>query len=266
MKLIERLFNKRGEEANNAIERNKIELEKHKVNLDKTINLMEKHKTLLLNHKARVLVVMDYSVSMSNKYEETKCEKHDSEVQKILTKLFPISLKFDDDGELDVYLFQTRFIQMIPMTRNNFSTYVSSVIKESGYKMSGTKYSPVLRNIVNEYFTTNVNHKNLIDKDEYPVFVLFITDGDNSDKTEATELIREIAKLNIFIQFVGISNEKFNYLEELDNLEDRIYDNVGFEKFSSLAKEDDIKVYNKLLKQYIEWLKVRKIYLFGQIL
>lgn len=259
MRFLERLFNKQNKEINKVNERSKIDLEKHKVNLDKTINLMKEHKVILSNHKARVLVVMDYSASMRDKYKETKCGTHDSEVQKILTKLFPISLKFDDDGKLDVYLFQTSFIQMISMTRNNSSTYVSSVIEESGYEMGGTKYSPVLRNIVNEYFPTNVNHKNLIDKDEYPVFVLFITDGDNSDKTETTELIREIAKLNIFIQFVGIGNEKFNYLEELDNLEDRICDNVGFEKFSSLEKADDIEVYNKLLKQYVEWLENRAV-------
>lgn len=252
MKLIKRLFNKQYEET----ERSKIELEKHKVNLDKTINLMKRHKEILSNHKARVLVVMDYSVSMTYKYSEIKYGTHDSEMQKVLVKLFPIALKFDDNRELEVYLFQNDFKKMESMTQNNFATYVNSVIKESVYSMGGTEYSPVLESIVNEHLAA----KNLeTEENKYPVFVLFLTDGDNSnnDKPKTTKLIREIANQNIFIQFIGIGNDRFDYLEKLDTLEDRVCDNVGFEKFSSLARADDAEVYNRLLKQYAEWLTTK---------
>lgn len=190
---------------------------------------MSEYKTILTEHKAKVIVVADYSASMHINYLENKLKKNDSPMQKVLIKLFPISLKFDDDGELEVYLFQNDFKKMESMNQKNYSTYVNSVIKKSEYSMRGTEYSPVLRDIVNKYVIDENSEAN---KDKYPVFVLFITDGDSSDESETTSLIKEIAKLNIFIQFIGIGNEKFNYLEKLDYLKDRGYDNVSFEKFS----------------------------------
>lgn len=48
--------------------------------------------------KAQVVVAMDYSGSMQYEYR-------DGTVQRLTEKLFPLALEFDDNGELDFYLF-----------------------------------------------------------------------------------------------------------------------------------------------------------------
>lgn len=245
---------KKEKAAGQAVNSNKINLEKHKVSLDKSIvNLAKTHGVDLSKHRARVVVVLDYSGSMSSGYKERKVGAHDSEVQQTLTKLFPVALKFDDDGELDVWLFQTDFKKMETMTQDNYDTYVESIIRTSGYRMGGTNYAPVLEDVINTCLKDG--------KSKDPVFVLFETDGDNSasDKSKMTALIKESAKMNIFVQFIGVGTSSFDYLEKLDDLGGRACDNTGFEKFSSLAEADDTEVYNKLLEQYIEWLKVKPV-------
>lgn len=229
----------------------KVSLEKHVVNLDKTVvDLSKKHGIDLSKQRARVVAVMDYSGSMSSRFSGSK--NNPSEVQKTLTKLFPLSLRFDDDGQLDVWLFQSDFRKMEPMTKDNYDTYVEEVIKKSSYRMGGTKYAPVLEDIIGECLDGNGRSKD-------PVFVLFITDGDNSDKSQTTKLIKESSKMNIFIQFIGIGGDSFDYLEKLDDLSDRACDNTGFEKFRSLADTDDNEAYTKLLEQYTQWLKVKPV-------
>lgn len=80
-------------------------LNTHKVNLDKSIVSLQKKSGIDLGtHKARVVAVMDYSGSMSSRFTDFGAA-NTNEVQRTLTKLFPFALKFDDNGELDVWLF-----------------------------------------------------------------------------------------------------------------------------------------------------------------
>ena len=86
--------------------------------------------------------------------------------------------------------------------------------------------------------------------------MIFITDGENSDQLKTNNAIVDSANYNIFIQFVGIGNERFRYLQQLDDLEGRRCDNTGFIKVSDFDNMDDETLYNNLLEQYIDWLKV----------
>lgn len=225
------IFNKKQDE----IVKDDFVLNQHKVNLEKTIN--DNSFNELKTHKAKVVVVLDYSGSMRPSYNS-------GSVQKVLTKLFPVSLKFDDDGELEVYLFSNGFKKLKNMNIENYSNYVSNIIYKSKFEMGGTEYYPVIEEISN-----NLNK-------DIPTFVIFITDGDNyvGEKEKTIRLIREISDKNIFIQFVGIGNDKFTFLEQLDDLENRTCDNTGFEKFKDLANKDDLDVYDKILRQYNNWL------------
>lgn len=45
-----------------------------------------------------------------------------------------------------------------------------------------------------------------VDVIDTPVYVIFITDGDNSDHYATEELIREYSAKGMFIQFVGIGS------------------------------------------------------------
>ena len=241
-----------------SLSKDRINLETHIVSLSKTVvSLSKKEEIDMSSIYARVAVVMDYSGSMSMLY--TNCV-----VQNTLNRLVPLGLAFDDNDELDVYLFQNDYRKMQPMNLNNYDTYVEKVIDKSGYSMGGTEYAPVIKAIFQgEEHTkrkglfgrkTVVRENGIVD-DTVPTFVMFITDGDNSDKTVTDKVIREISEQNGFIQFVGIGNSNFSYLEKLDNLEGRKKDNTGFMKVESLNNIMDEELYNILLEQFAKWLK-----------
>ena len=239
-----------------------ISLKKSVINLNKSlIDLSKKTGINLGNHRARVAVVMDYSGSMRRLYTS-------GAVQRVLTRLMPLALRFDDNGELDIWLFNQTYKSIPSMTLQNFENYVEEVANKSGFSFGGTNYAPVLEDVLNNYFGKKLSGflGGLFKKqntqgqaEEPPVFVIFITDGANSDRGATNEVIRKSAEQKIFIQFVGIGDEEFEYLQKLDDLKDRPVDNTGFIKVQDFENLEDEEVYNMLLSQYPEWLKNIKI-------
>lgn len=220
-----------------------ISLKKSIISLDKTLINLSKDKGISLEkHRAKVAVVMDYSYSMEMLYSG-------GAVQDVLTRIMPLALRFDDDGELDVWLFTSKSKRVEPMDLNNFETYVKKVVKKSGFSMGSTYYAPVLGDVLDKYF---IEEK---ETSEIPTFVIFITDGENMDEGKTDKVVRESAEKNIFIQFVGIGDEEFKYLSKLDDLTGRPIDNTGFIKVSDMAGLSDDELYNMLLDQYPEWLR-----------
>lgn len=222
-------------------------LNTHKVNLDKSIVSLQKKSGIDLGaHKARVVVAMDYSGSMCSRFTDLGAADT-NEVQRTLTKLFPFALKFDDNGVLDVWLFSDAKKRLTGMTTANYVSYVNTVAKRARMDMGGTKYAPAIKDIMNA----------LVDDSSTPVYVLFVTDGDNFDKSETDQAIRASADHNIFIQFIGIGENRFDYLQKLDNLSGRSCDNTGFCEFRSIADAADSEIYDALVAEYSQWLKVR---------
>lgn len=239
-----------------------ISLKKSVINLNKSlIDLTKKSGVNLDVHKARVAVVMDYSGSMRRLYTT-------GAVQKVLTRLMPLALRFDDNGELDIWLFNQSFKALPSMNLENFDNYVEEVANRSGFRFGATSYAPVLEDVLNTYFGkakkkpglfSNIFKKQEVEENEVPVFVIFITDGANNDKPATNQVIMKSANQKIFIQFVGIGEEKFEYLEKLDDLTGRPVDNTGFIKVKDFELLKDEEVYNMLLSQYPDWLKAMGI-------
>ena len=242
-----------------SLTKDKENLENHVVNLSKCIvNLSKKANVDIGNTKAKVITVLDYSGSMEWLYAS-------GTIQNTINRLVPLGLTFDDNGALDVYLFQNDYRKMKDITLSNYKDYVEKVINKSGYYMGGTNYAPVLEAIINNQSANNTGLFGKLfksKKDTSPqsdiTFVLFITDGDNSDKYDTNKIIVESAKpeKRTFVQFIGIGGAEFNYLEELDNLEGRALDNTGFSKMVDLEMASDIELYNNILEQFAEWLKL----------
>ena len=222
----------------------KIILRKAENGLDRHIVYLKKEKNVdLSNHRARVFVVIDRSGSMRNLYSS-------GAVQDVLTRLLPLALKFDDNGELEVYVFNTRCTRMPSMTLENYENYVESTILHKGYGPSGgTSYSPVIEQTISDYQ----------DGSPYPAFGIFITDGENDDVNSTDMAIRKSSKFKIFYQFVGIGYENFRYLQKIDELDGRAVDNTAFIKVADFSRLDDEQLYSKLLEQYPQWLKAMNI-------
>lgn len=248
MGLFDKLFVSKSVGANNApIAQNttpapmKIDMSKHAENLNTVlIDMSKSGKTNMSNHMARVAVAMDYSGSMSNMF-------NNGSVQDVITRLLPIALKFDDNGELESWLFSEGYERLEPVTAFNYERYVKNTMMNARMYMGGTNYAPALKDIVRYYKDKHSSN--------VPAFVMFITDGDNWDESATNAIIRELSNYNMFIQFVGIGNgSNFNYLRELDNLSGRKHDNTGFIAVRDMNKMDDQQLYTEMLRQYNDWL------------
>ena len=53
--------------------------------------------------------------------------------------------------------------------------------------------------------------------------------------------------------------ESFDYLQKLDDLDGRAVDNTAFIKVEDFSRMNDDQLYDKLLEQYPQWLKVMHI-------
>lgn len=217
-----------------------IDMSKSAQNLNKVlIDMSKTSKVDMSKHTARVALAMDYSGSMSNLFRN-------GSVQDVVTRLLPIALKFDDNGELESWLFSNDKERLKPVTINNYKNYVKDVMLKAHMSMGGTNYAPVLREIVSNYKD--------IEPSTIPAFIIFITDGDNWDEDETNKIVRELSNYNMFVQFVGIGNESFAYLRSLDDMKGRKHDNTGFIKVADMNRMSDEELYTNLLVQYKDWL------------
>lgn len=220
-----------------------INLSKSKENLDKVlVDLSKGGKVNLSKHVARVALAMDYSGSMDGLF-------HSGAIQDVITRLLPIALRFDDNGELESWLFSNGKKRLKPVTIQNYENYVKDTMMKSGMRMGDTEYAPVLADIVKYYTQDSVSN--------IPAFVIFITDGENSDRGKTDKIIRELSKYNMFVQFVGIGSASFKYLRSLDDMEGRKHDNTGFIPVFDMNKMNDGELYSELLLQYKDWLNKR---------
>lgn len=215
----------------------KISLKKSSETLEKTIvNLTKQAGVDLTKHVARVVVVLDISGSMNSQYRN-------GAVQAVLNRLLPLALKFDDDGQLEVYLFNHQVCHIESMNIENFEDYVKKVILKKFSIMGGTNYAPAVRLVTNDYN----------DGSPYPAFCIFITDGENADATATKIALEEAKKVgSTYFQFVGIGNERFNFLSSINQ------SNASFIKVADFSAMYDNELYQKLLSTYPNWVKNRK--------
>ena len=241
-----------------SLAKDKENLNKHVVSLSKTVvNLSKKSDVDLGILRAKVVVVMDYSGSMSHLYSN-------GAVQNTLQRLVPLGLTFDDNGEIDVYLFQNDYKRMKGMNLSNYADYVKTVVNSSGYSMGGTNYAHVLNAIIKGdskqkrglfgKIKTVKKSEALVD-DGDPTFILFITDGANGDERQTDDILRQCSDKNVFIQFIGIGRDSFSYLQKIDNLDGRVRDNTGFSRLTSLESISDEELYTNVLEEFSNWLK-----------
>lgn len=213
----------------------------------KTLNLRKDmitslclEKKELSNLTARVSVVLDFSGSMETLYRN-------GSVQRIIDRVLPLALKFDDNGELEAWLFSNNCDRINDISVNNYFNYISNEKLLNKYRMGGTNYAPVIEDVVAKYVKEEPSN--------LPTYVIFITDGDNFDKEKATKAITKASKENIFWQFVGIGNNNFSFLKKLDEMEGRYIDNANFFPVNNLDNMSDEELYSKLLAEYPEWIR-----------
>lgn len=229
-----------------------LDLHKIKVRRDTLLDL--KKSKGIEDAMADVAFVVDFSGSMAHLFANGM-------VQDTTERILPLGLAFDTNKSVDAYLFDDGYTKLPNnITMQNLDGYIKNEVIGK-YKMGGTSYAPFINKIVKDYGKFEGGFLGIGTKPakkDIPTFVIVITDGENFDKTEATEAIIKASQHGIFFQFIGIGNENFRFLTQLDDLQGRKIDNVDFFKVPDLLKVTDEYLYNLLMTEFPTWLKKAK--------
>jgi len=214
-------------------------------------------------HRAKVCLVLDISGSMSGLYSS-------GAVQKFAERILALGCRFDDDGEIDVFLFGKNVHQGEPMGLSNWSDYIKKMIKR--HPLEGdTRYGVAIEAVRRHYFPDSKGGERKTPlKAAVPVYVMFVTDGSTSDKPLTERQIRWSSHEPIFWQFMGIgkgrkskskalanfADSDFPFLEKLDELDGRLIDNADFFSVASPAEHADSALFDLLMTEYPQWVKM----------
>lgn len=220
-------------------------------------------KVGLSDHRARVCLCLDISGSMSALYRAGL-------VQSFAERVLALGCKFDDDGEIDVFLFGEQVHQPAAMGLSNCSGYVKKVITD--YPLEGdTRYGRAMEAIRKFYFPEAAGGKRSTPfKAALPIYVMFVTDGSTNDKALTEKQLRWSSMEPIFWQFMGIgkgrkskskrlfsfSDSDFPFLESLDELPGRLIDNANYFSVISPDEHSDTVLYDLMMSEYPAWIKL----------
>ncbi|PLS07266.1 vWA domain-containing protein [Neobacillus cucumis] len=203
--------------------------------------VLEKKK--LTNVVARVGLVLDISGSMRSLYKN-------GTVQKVVERILAVASQFDDDGTLDVWVYDNEYSRLKSVTERDFVNYVEEYILNNDliHKFGRNDEPPVMVDVIKKYTEESPSSE--------PAFIVFINDG-GCKKTIKKPVVESSTK-PIFWQFVGVGDSNFEVLEKLDTMEGRFVDNANFFHIKDIEKITDEELYNQLLNEFPGWLTEAK--------
>ncbi|MDR1481633.1 MAG: VWA domain-containing protein [Synergistaceae bacterium] len=209
------------------------------VSLAKPLKIsLEKHN--LTEVIAQVALLIDISGSMSSSFSS-------GIVQRVIDKIVPLAMQFDDNGEFELWYFGSSCKRMDSVTTKNYQQATLNWKKIMSSCGGGTNLFPAIKEVVEEY-----KHGNL------PAYVLCITDGGTSNGKQVKDLIKSASSYPIFWQFIGIGGSSYGILEDLDTMTGRKVDNANFFALDDIDRIDNAILYSRMLSEFPQWLKEAK--------
>ena len=205
---------------------------------------LEKKKLIGLN--VRVALVLDASGSMDGQYKR-------GDVQKVVNRLMPLAINFDNDGSFECWAFAEKTTQLDDVILSNVNDFINTT--KQGWRQwhVGARYNeeiPAIEAVIKYYSQF---------KDNLPVYVLFISDGGVGSIRKMQSLLTNAATLPMFWQFVGIGGRNYGALEKLDDMPGRVVDNCNFFAIDKVTSIKDEKLYELLLEEFPDWLNAARL-------
>lgn len=227
---------------------------------------------------AEVGFVLDVSGSFDD-------EHRDGSTQRLLERLVPWGMVFDPDQKLDVFTFSSdegraHYVgELTPATTEN---YIGDniIARVPGYNLA-TEYSYVLEKTLQHFGWLSSPSdgaapakKGLLGRmfggaasaatpatptKKRRTVVIFVTDGENSDKVRTQQVLSESQKRGdeVYFLFIGISNQGGNF-PFLQQIADR-FDNTGIaviNDFGAFLRLSDAEINDQLVgDELVTWLK-----------
>ncbi|MFF2481256.1 vWA domain-containing protein [Paenibacillus sp. NPDC058071] len=211
-----------------------------KIDLRKNIVQYMLERKQLAHISARVGIVLDITGSMQGLYKN-------GTVQEVVERILAVASKFDDNGALDVWVYDHEFSRLPAVTEQDFNSYVTTqILKNKNIHKFGRNNEPLVMEDVIKKYTVE-------EQSSLPAFIIFINDGGAVKSTK--KVIVESAIQPIFWQFVGIGNSDFEVLKKLDSMEGRIVDNANFIHLEDISAVSDEMLYDQLLNEFPMWIQ-----------
>lgn len=190
---------------------------------------------------------------------------YDGTIQETNDRLLGVAANFDDNGEMDMWVFDDGYKKLETAKADDYGNYVKKEILPNVQGMWGsTNYAPVMQDILDFFFKPtkkkvggflglggHIEEVQPFNVD-VPAFVMFVTDGKNDDRAATHRLLVESQKYGIYWSLVGVGNPaQFTFLQQMaDELP-----NVGFTNLSSLKISDE-KLYDEIIcEELCEWIQ-----------
>lgn len=217
----------------------------------------------------RVVADYDVSGSMQGLFKQ-------GIVQKAADQVLGIAYKFDDDGQIDSFIFDSRAAYVGTATVDDYGSFVQDTILSRDDLWSSTNYGAALRQNMDFLFGAGVKSRVFVpgkkglfgtskgswqdklvkSEGKDPALVLFFTDGapDNGMRDESFRIIKDAQdrKLPVYFALIGIGGTRFDVLQKLAD----DYDNCGFVNLSRFDMSD-ADLYDQLVgtDEFIAFLK-----------
>ncbi|WP_322753822.1 VWA domain-containing protein [Frankia sp. Cas3] len=225
-------------------------------------------------HRARVALCLDISLSMSGLYDKGK-------VQQLCERILALAVQFDDDGSCDVFTFGRSGHDEGPLDLRNYQGWVAGLRRHRNLE-GATNYAKAMQVVRRHYFPdSRGRQRSRPCPDQLPVYVMFVTDGQATDKGAARDQIAWASYEPIFWQFMAIGKtsrnvsagatampkrsglgglvdrlleSNFSFLEELDEMAGRFLDNANFFSLADPTAIGDDQLFDLLMYEYPGWL------------
>ena len=233
-----------------------INLEKR---AEKVTIVLEKRKLKAIP-PVRVGLVVDTSGSARGLFQS-------GTMQETVDRLLAVAMKFDDNGELDMWHFNSAFASLKTAVKDDYGSYVNGSIMSRRDLWGGTVYSDVMQAVVDNYFPAvkapvargllgglfGKKEAATTAAAELPAMCFFITDGQCGSNERATEAVLRAAQdKNVYWNMVGVGDAReFKFLVKMADA----LPNVGFVNLNSLSITDE-QIYEELIsEEFCEWVK-----------
>jgi stress response protein SCP2 len=219
-------------------------------------------------HTARVALCLDISGSMGRLYRSGK-------MAALAQRILALGLRFDDDGEVDIFLFGANGYQADALNLDNHADFVPSLFTTYSLEPS-TYYGKAMALVRQHYFGSSGPRSSPIGQ-PLPVYVMFVTDGQTFDTDETRQQIISSSYEPLFWQFLAIGksattldsfgrltktkargSSDFAFLEELDDMPGRFVDNANFFAVEDPAAIPDEALFELLMGEYPTWLTLAR--------